>query len=351
LPRDAAQHFRGLYRAEDADTLPLWPILAITPDAAKVQRFQTLLPVAPKSVTPVAPNAAPACYADTWVDSGNGQKTTEIWDRLLDVRPFLAIEAPEYLECLLCEDNVETALARFATRLYVLPDTVSIRQRTARGIALEAQRQLDAYPYASLVLARYAQELDGHYGVPVDTECAALERLDRWNEGTVAAKRALALDPEDAHALMHMDGCFAPPERRPLRVSYWREFVQKHPCAVNARRWLAQAFEETQNTDGAVRALTEAMRLAPGDVTLPDKLATLLLRYRRYEEAATVLRAALPRFPASPQLHQQLVRALCGAGRYDDARDAFRRCPLMPPDLEAALAECKARAFANAPGT
>ncbi len=92
------------------------------------------------------------------------------------------------------------------------------------------------------------------------------------------------------------------------------------------------AVATQDEADGAVAAFRRGVALRPDDASLHVKLAAVLCKSGRYEQAEAACRRALARDPQAAVAHFNLAIALHRQGRLDEAAQAYRAVTALAPD-------------------
>lgn len=174
------------------------------------------------------------------------------------------------------------------------------------------------------------------------TETArALEARDRLDAAGRAYAEALAIDPTEIGALMHLGERAV--ARRDLAgaIQYFERARDAAPDNIAARVNLGILYYQAHRPDDCNREMREAARRRP-DVAAPWYYQGLVAAGSgRAAEAESNFRRALDRDPKMAGAHVRLIDLLLGAGRGREARDAAARAEqagvALPPELAARL--------------
>ena len=176
-----------------------------------------------------------------------------------------------------------------------------------------------------------------------------LRQIPTWHDGRTLWTRAVALDPDNASARVHLanvaqlegdvDGAMAELER----------VLRARPSLAEAHTELAVLLTVRGQYDEATAHYREALRLDPSPrAEVLSNMGVLLLRSGRADEALTPLREAVRQRPDLPGVHENLAYALAATGdrvaaaheleealRLDpgatSARQALERLRTLPP--------------------
>ncbi len=109
--------------------------------------------------------------------------------------------------------------------------------------------------------------------------------------------------------------------------------VESEPGNAEAWRALGQSLAERAAFADAIRALTEATKLAPNDANAWSDLGTVYVRDGKPGPAKTALTRALKIEPFHAIAQYNLGVAYQLSGNYEAALNAFERAILIDPDL------------------
>ncbi|MBP0495276.1 tetratricopeptide repeat protein [Pararoseomonas indoligenes] len=105
--------------------------------------------------------------------------------------------------------------------------------------------------------------------------------------------------------------------KRRRSATYWRQ--------------LARVLAIRQNPAAAMRALTQAVMLAPANLDYQYARGQLAMKLRDYSLAVWSFEAAVAGAPMNARYHYNLARALRAAGKREPALDAVRQAILLDP--------------------
>ena len=155
----------------------------------------------------------------------------------------------------------------------------------------------------ALQYSREAVSLD-----PTSSEAFAslghsLMQSRRWNEGEVALRRAIDLDPNNSYA----------------------------------REYLAQLLAQKGHVDESVRISHDVAMAEPVAIDFQRSYAEMLYRAHRYDEAINQCQRVLELDLNHQAIYTTLANALLEAGRYKEAEAAFTEGHFMDPGVQAWL--------------
>jgi predicted Zn-dependent protease with MMP-like domain/Flp pilus assembly protein TadD len=115
-----------------------------------------------------------------------------------------------------------------------------------------------------------------------------------------------------------------------------RAFVHGDAALADVALLRGIALAHLADFTGALRALDDAARLAPGSANVAAERAWVLIELLRLEDAEATLRAAVERPDAPGRAHQLLAFLLDYTGRRAEAEAHFRKAATLDPHLPAA---------------
>jgi len=185
------------------------------------------------------------------------------------------------------------------------------------AVAYEKQGRLDM---AAASFAAAADVTAGHAKVDVLTRLAkTLATAGKRAEAKNATKRALEIDPHDAHAhdllggLLSEEGRFADADRQ------FNAAIADDPALANAYYNRGLNFLRQQRIDEAMTAFQTCIELDNAHTAARNNLANLLVEKGRLKDAAWHLERALELDPGSPVIHNNLGSIYRDMGRLDEA--------------------------------
>lgn len=143
---------------------------------------------------------------------------------------------------------------------------------------------------------------------------------------------AAAPPPADLHALLRH---FAGGADREAAIGA-RSLIERYPAHPLAWRVIGAVELRAGRHDAALRAMREAVRLAPEEAETHRLLAATLCDLGRAAEAEAACREALCRHPDVAGLHNTLGNALADLGRPADAEASYRVALRLKPSLASA---------------
>jgi len=209
------------------------------------------------------------------------------------------------------EGQVDEAILHYKKALELDPGRVDAHLNL--GIALDGRGEIDeAIVHYRKTIELRPESIQAHNNLGT-----ALLQQRRCDDAIHHFQRALDLNPEQ------------PGIRRNLQLALQ---MREHAESAAARdRSRAGAQKTADEMIARYEKMVEANRDSLG---LRMKLATLLAKSGRLEEAITHLRKATKMRPDSVGAHNNLGAALLGCGRYDEAIEQFEKVIKLKPDQE-----------------
>jgi predicted Zn-dependent protease len=159
----------------------------------------------------------------------------------------------------------------------------------------------------------------------------ALCALRRAPDADVVLAPALRIYPDDVGILSAYANIASAREDWPEAVSRWEKAAAQFPEDVNVRIGMAMAHFGRGDTAQAEAMLTEARHEFPRTLGLEAAYAALPLRNQNAAESARRWESIFKTFPPSPSLAVSFAAALLGNEKFDEAdtilRDALARFP------------------------
>jgi len=152
---------------------------------------------------------------------------------------------------------------------------------------------------------------------------AALWGLGRYEDAEGVFREAMRLRADDARALNGLGCALTRLGRRRAAVAVFHDALDHGAPESEVRNNLGVVlWAPPGRTKGALRAFSEAVRLAPGDADLQRNLALALGTLGRHDEAVAFFRQVAQARPADPEAHLDLAETLHGLGRDAEAQKA-----------------------------
>ena len=153
-------------------------------------------------------------------------------------------------------------------------------------------------------------------------------------EAALAARReAVRLNPEDAHAQLHLANVLKRQGKLDEAIAVLREAIRFKPDDAVSHHKLGDFLKEQHKLDEALSAHREAIRLKPDYAEAHGQVGSILADQGKLDEAIAVLRTAIQLKPDDASAHRNLGIVLCDRKRdYPAAEAAFRTAIRLKPD-------------------
>ena len=220
----------------------------------------------------------------------------EAYDEYLRARFFLAQETGQ----------IDRAIPHLERAIQLQPDFAAAYAALGEAWAIEGVWGSMGVRKTSAKALEYSQK-----GVSLDPESSeayaslghSLMLAHRWNDGEVALRRAIQLDPNNSNAIEYLSVLLAQKGKAEESVALARELAIANPVAIGFQR----------------------------------NYATLLYRARRYDDAIAQSERVIHLDPNHLAIYTAYANALLEIGRYKDADAAFAKGGLLEPGVQAWL--------------
>lgn len=154
---------------------------------------------------------------------------------------------------------------------------------------------------------------------------------------------ALSLSPESAEVENAFGEVEARRENRSAAIGHFKKAISFDHKHVMAHTNLAFIYGEKGQLRNALTEMRAAVELAPNYADLRYQLGTLLIEFKKFDEAIENFKAAVSLNPNYTFAYYRLASSLYHAGKFDDAILIYRR--ILPaevelPDIHKQLAVC-----------
>ena len=208
------------------------------------------------------------------------------------VQASIATDVAEALDVVLASDD-RSRLARTPTR-----DTAALAavERGRRVLRQSVAREMVVYTQALREFER-AYRLDPQYADAWGSAAQMLKRLAQrgwpaaiYDSAEVLARRALAIDPAQAHAVDALGVVELEVRERPAELLRLIErAVREQPSNADLLSTQAVALQQAGDTAGAWRAVSRSIRLAPRSPDVLHEAGHVAVTLRRYDDARDLL--------------------------------------------------------------
>jgi TolB-like protein/DNA-binding winged helix-turn-helix (wHTH) protein/Flp pilus assembly protein TadD len=120
----------------------------------------------------------------------------------------------------------------------------------------------------------------------------SLMQAHRWNEGEVALRRAIELDPNNPYAAGYLAILVTQKGRGDEAIRISRELAENNPVTVNCLRYYAIVLHETHHFDDSLVVVRRALELDPNHLTTYGVLGRDLVEIGHFREAEDAYRKA-----------------------------------------------------------
>ena len=280
-----------------------------------------------------APNLAEAHYelALSLLELGRGDEAAWELQESFRLQPENLDARLRFAWLLLAAQQPAEALEQAEVILKRVPD--HLEGRLVRSAALLAAGDLErAGSESETILERWPSEKRAHYNLA--RVRAGQQRLDDAERHLL---RFRELDGASLQATQEVVRFYAATGRRADAEKFLREAI---PSAAPADRaelaiTLAEMLESGGRLGEAEGPLRQALAGAPRRLDVRERLVDLLVRARRFPEAASVVEEGRSLGLDAAPLHRMLGDVWMVAGRYEDALAEFRAGLSLVPDSTA----------------
>jgi tetratricopeptide (TPR) repeat protein len=190
----------------------------------------------------------------------------------------------------------EKAIAHYLQVVEAQPDLLPARANL--GILLiRNERQREAIPHLGTVIE--ARPDDANFRLFF---AQALFSEERFEEAIPAFQRAFELDPASADAALGLGKALARKERFDAAADAYRRAAAIDPELRQAVLELAETFEKRGNIDQALSLYREYLTSNENAFEVSERVGTMLVNEKRYEEAIEVLAPAVENRPTPASL-------------------------------------------------
>jgi arylsulfatase A-like enzyme/tetratricopeptide (TPR) repeat protein len=266
-------------------------------------------------------------YAGGTGSSGAGEAPADPKDR---VELYRVLNDPE-LQSVGAEDGprFEAALSKLSGILKSDPG-VGRAYLLYGELLLKAGRAREAERVFAELVARDGDSFEGHYGLGV-----ARLRLRRLDAAAEALERAAALEPKNAKSYLRLSEVEEARGNLDAAEAWLHRAIGIAPDPLLQDR-LAELLLRDGRTEEAREILLALQRENEDDPVAAYNLGQLLLVEGKPEEAIAMLRRAAELSPKDPDVHVALGNALSAQRRPEEAAASFREAIALAPCLASA---------------
>jgi tetratricopeptide (TPR) repeat protein len=245
------------------------------------------------------------------------------------------------------------------TGLLAAGDAVGAVPLLARAVSEQPGNARVHYSYASaLFLSGSREEAIGSYQTAAQLAprtavyradlARALQALGRTGDAVAEFEAAVAISPRDQVLLREFAQALNDVGQTERATTILRR-VANEDGNLTAQRQLAQSLERSGDLDGAEQAYRGVLESLPLEHISRGRLAEVLMRQERAEEAVTVLEEGIALDPAAAILQRNLGSIQERVGNFREAAAAYREYARLAPgepdssDIEQRAAALEAR--------
>ena len=162
-------------------------------------------------------------------------------------------------------------------------------------------------------------------------EAVAHHQDRRFVDAIAAYRQILMMYPGNVHALTYFGCALLEIGKANEAVDKLNEAVASDPDSADARSYLGNAFQVTENWEAAEAAYRAALDIEPTECRTLNNLGVLLLEHNRLDEALECFRRGLDADPNHVQVHNNICQVYTKLGEIDLAIEAGRRAVEIAP--------------------
>ena len=159
-------------------------------------------------------------------------------------------------------------------------------------------------------------------------------RLERDADALAAARKAIALEPQNAAAYYFSGRIYFELGQHEEAANAFRKAAEINPADITALYFLGLSEIRRGKTASGIESLRKAVAAAPENFDYNKELGSALLADTKYEEAFAPLKKAVALKPKNFESIAALGTALSEAGRYDEALTMFEAAERLKPGNE-----------------
>lgn len=237
---------------------------------------------------------------------------------------ILLLGAFTWRQCTYWRDTLST----FGHAVQVYPDNAIARLNYSSAL-LAAGRPADAADNCARVLQLRPEFVGAWFNLGL-----AYAQLQQPDRAITAFERGLDMLPTDATANLEYAKILSSVKRSDDAIAVYRRWLQTHPADARFLLALGAEYEKTGRDDQALASYQQAAAAAPTSPSAPTahlKMAALLIRLNRYEEAIAHCDSAAQTNPSLVEAHYDKAVALLKLGRVNEALDALTKALEIDP--------------------
>lgn len=210
--------------------------------------------------------------------------------------------------------DIDAAIALYDRALHLAPDFAAAHANRAHALSLRAlisaEQVQDDVPDDSVLEAQArAVALDPHNAVLHRNHGVLLMRAQRRRDAADAFNQALAIDPTDVDACLHLGSCLRSLGDNKLARELFEKWLDLNPPHVAVMQVLAGLLTRDGHVDAGRRWAEQAATLDATPHTL-NQLGSALMQSRRLEDAIDHCRRAVALSGGRSELYPTLLLGL-----------------------------------------
>ncbi|HEX6574900.1 MAG TPA: BTAD domain-containing putative transcriptional regulator [Gemmatimonadaceae bacterium] len=155
-----------------------------------------------------------------------------------------------------------------------------------------------------------------------EKNCYAAFREGKHAEAVTLARSALSKYPNGTIAMVCMINAYSSLGQKDSVAAVGERIVAIDPRNIQALRFLAQYYQETNNTDKAIPVLIRLMAADPGNDRLREDVIASLVRSGKAEMAVPIVEEAIAQNPGDPKTLNMGWRVFLAANQFQKALSA-----------------------------
>ncbi|GAA0584727.1 tetratricopeptide repeat protein [Caenispirillum bisanense] len=241
--------------------------------------------------------------------------------------------APRDPDCLVNLAKVDINLGDIAGAAELLGRAVAARKRDAvawnlLGWCRQRLGRLDE----ALVAFRTAVRHNPDFGEALNNLGTALMLRGETAEAVKILRKCIVIAPTAAQPYMNLGILLGSEGRSEEALAFARKAVELAPKAADAHFNLAKLLHQLDQLEEAETEYRAAIALQPGNPHFLNNLALMLDGLLKTDEALAMAERAAAAATGVGEIHENLIRAYIGCGRFADARERLEEYLSRVPD-------------------
>jgi len=228
---------------------------------------------------------------------------------------------------LLAQGNAAAAAQAFARALEKAPNDAELHNLYAQALFQSGQRDeaLRHFEEATVLSPKTS------YRVGL---AAALNITGRSQQAIEQYERVLVQEPREQQALKELGSLYNRMGRFDEAVVYLTRAAEVNPTDLTLMQDLAWAYEASGNLDQAGATYRRVLDASPQAVVSRTRLAEVLVKQQKPEEALSLVEEGLQRNPSVPLLRRARASLLERTGRIAEAIAEYREYARIAPNAD-----------------